>query len=89
MKPLVKICGLSDSVAVQAAVEAGAGAVGFVFADSVRRISPADAARLAANLPTQIVRVRGLSPAIQKPLKRKAKILLTLPRKSLMNCVQG
>jgi phosphoribosylanthranilate isomerase len=57
VKPLVKICGLADSVAVQAAVEAGAGAVGFVFADSVRRISPADAARLAANLPTQIKRV--------------------------------
>ena len=41
---LVKICGLREQEHVQAAVAAGADAVGFVFADSVRRIEPADAA---------------------------------------------
>jgi len=54
---LVKICGLTDAVAVGAAVEAGADAVGFVFAESARMVSPADAARLAADLPSTVRRV--------------------------------
>lgn len=39
----VKICGLSTAEHVQVAVDAGADAVGFVFADSVRRVAPAHA----------------------------------------------
>lgn len=54
---LVKICGLTDAAAVGAAVEAGADAIGFVFAESVRRISPPAAARLAAGLPSTVRRV--------------------------------
>ena len=45
----VKICGLSTSEAVQAAVEGGAAYVGFVFfAPSPRNLSPERAAELAA-----------------------------------------
>lgn len=44
---LVKVCGMTDETAVQAALAAGADAIGFVFAPSVRRVSPAQAARLA------------------------------------------
>ncbi len=44
----VKICGSTTAVAVAAAIEAGADAVGFVFAPSVRRVSAAQAAKLAA-----------------------------------------
>jgi len=44
----VKICGSTTAVAVAAAIEAGADAVGFVFATSVRRISPSQATKLAA-----------------------------------------
>jgi phosphoribosylanthranilate isomerase len=54
---LIKICGLTDSVAVQAAVDAGANAVGFVFADSPRRVTPQHAANISAIVPQQIKRV--------------------------------
>lgn len=53
----VKICGLTDAAAVEAAVTAGADAVGFVFADSVREIAPAAAQALCRDLPAGIVRV--------------------------------
>ncbi len=43
----VKICGMTTAVAVQTAIEAGADAIGFVFARSTRRVSPAVAAELA------------------------------------------
>lgn len=43
----LKICGMTDAEAVSAALEAGADAIGFVFAPSVRQVTPAQAARLA------------------------------------------
>lgn len=43
----VKICGMTDERAVSAAMAAGADAIGFVFAPSVRKITPARAAELA------------------------------------------
>ena len=44
----VKICGMTDAAAVSAALAAGVDAIGFVFAPSVRRVTPAQAAALAA-----------------------------------------
>jgi phosphoribosylanthranilate isomerase len=38
MSIFVKICGLSDEKHVHAAIDAGADAVGFVFAKTVREI---------------------------------------------------
>ncbi|MBT8081772.1 MAG: phosphoribosylanthranilate isomerase [Gammaproteobacteria bacterium] len=54
---LVKICGLGSAEQVRAAVDAGADAVGFVFAESVRRVTPEQAARFAADVPHGIRRV--------------------------------
>lgn len=54
---LVKVCGLSTAEQVQAAVEAGADAVGFVFADSVRRVAPRHAAAIASRVPDTVRKV--------------------------------
>jgi len=53
----VKICGLAHASGVQAAIKAGADAVGFVFAASTRRVTPRQAALLANRVPTTIKRV--------------------------------
>ena len=55
---MVKICGMTDERAVQAAVDAGADALGFVFFDkSPRSLSPERAVRLAAKVPQHVRRV--------------------------------
>lgn len=53
----VKVCGLTTPEAVSAAVDAGVNAVGFVFAESKRKVTPRQAAELARNVPGSIVRV--------------------------------
>lgn len=57
MSLLVKICGLRKADDVKAAVNAGADAVGFVFAESVRRVTPAEARKLTQYLPKRVRRV--------------------------------
>lgn len=47
MKLWVKICGLTSEAGLAAAIEAGADAVGFVFARSKRQVTPQRAAELA------------------------------------------
>ncbi len=53
----VKICGITDLASAQVAVEAGADAVGFVFADSARKVSVTRAAEIAKELPGRVLRV--------------------------------
>ncbi len=57
MTVFVKVCGLSTPEDVAAAVSAGADAIGFVFAESPRRVSVAMAAELTRDVPASIVRV--------------------------------
>lgn len=51
MRVRVKICGVTSAAAACAAAEAGADAIGFVFAESPRRIGVERAAEIAACLP--------------------------------------
>lgn len=57
MSLVVKICGLRSAAEVAVAVDAGASAIGFVFAESVRQVTPEEAANAARNLPDGVVRV--------------------------------
>ena len=58
MNLFVKICGITDQAGLEAAIEAGADAVGFVFhASSPRNVTPALAATLAARLPRSMTSV--------------------------------
>jgi phosphoribosylanthranilate isomerase len=56
-RTFVKICGITTPAALHAAIEAGADAVGFVFAESPRRVAPEAAAALARLVPPGILRV--------------------------------
>jgi phosphoribosylanthranilate isomerase len=53
----VKICGIQQLEAAMWAVEAGADAVGFVFADSKRRVTLEKAAAISDSLPAGILRI--------------------------------
>src|SRR5262245_37154984 len=58
MTMLVKICGITRLEDAEAAVEAGAGAVGFVFwPESPRFVDPYRARRIAARLPAFVTTV--------------------------------
>jgi phosphoribosylanthranilate isomerase len=53
----VKVCGLTTPEGVAAAVDAGVNAVGFVFAESKRKVAAQQAAQLARDVPGNILRV--------------------------------
>jgi phosphoribosylanthranilate isomerase len=54
----IKVCGVASEAALEAAVAAGADALGFVFyAGSPRNLAPARAAELAARVPRSVSRV--------------------------------
>ncbi len=53
----VKICGLNNKEHVDAAVAAGADAIGCVFAESVRRVDPGRATEITRDVPKDVKRV--------------------------------
>lgn len=56
MSVLIKICGITTPEALDAAILAGAHAVGFVFADSPRKVSTTIAAKLAKKVPGSVLK---------------------------------
>ena len=57
MSLIIKICGFRDARQVDAAVAAGADAIGFVFAESIREVSTEVANRASANIPSGVRRI--------------------------------
>lgn len=57
MNTFIKICGLRDAESVAAVVAAGADAIGFVFAESVRQVSPAQARSMSRAIANDVQRV--------------------------------
>jgi len=53
----VKICGITDCKTAQFAIEAGADAIGFVFAESKRQISVSKAKEIIQTLPKHILKI--------------------------------
>jgi phosphoribosylanthranilate isomerase len=53
----VKICGITDLTTAIAAVDYGADAIGFVFAESKRKISVIKAKELISHLPKEVLKV--------------------------------
>ena len=57
MRPFVKICGLKEREHIDAAIEFGVDAIGFVFVKSVRRISIEEALEISEGITNKIKRV--------------------------------
>ena len=54
---MIKVCGLRHAASVEAAVAAGADALGFVFAPSIRQVDARQAAFIARRMPRHVLRV--------------------------------
>lgn len=71
----VKICGLTNRDDTLAAVDAGAQAVGFVFAPSPRRAVPAEIARFIHEIPPDVCRVGVFVDESPEEIERLAALL--------------
>ena len=77
----VKICGTTNLEDAQASIEAGADALGFVFAPSTRRISPKDVGKITAQI----------APAVEKFgvfVNQSPEIIVDTVRKARLTGVQ-
>ncbi|KXH80678.1 phosphoribosylanthranilate isomerase [Sporosarcina sp. HYO08] len=65
----VKICGLMEKQHVKAAVDAGADAIGFVFAPSKRRVTVEQARELAKEIPPHVLKIGVVVDASREELE--------------------
>ena len=72
----VKICGLMEHEHVLAAVEAGADAIGFVFAPSSREVTVEQAKELASRIPANVLKIGVFVNETQEEITR---IFKTVP----------
>lgn len=72
MRIFVKICGLSTPRAISEAIHAGADAIGFVFAESPRQVTPKRAAQLCRDVSPAIIRVAVMRNPTQDEWQRVA-----------------
>ena len=70
MSLFVKICGITEPESAITAHEAGADAIGLVFAPSARRVSPEEARRIAAAVPESVIRVAVFLRPVQDEVDR-------------------
>ena len=57
MRVHIKVCGITDIASAQACLDGGVDSIGFVFADSVRRVTPEAASRISSAVPGPMKRV--------------------------------
>ena len=69
----VKICGLMEREHVKAAVDAGADAIGFVFAPSSRRVTISEAKELARHIPPGVLKIGVFVDAPREEIERAFK----------------
>ena len=53
----IKICGLTTKTAIDTAIQSGASYLGFVFAESPRKITPENVRALTQDLPEKVKKV--------------------------------
>jgi phosphoribosylanthranilate isomerase len=78
----IKVCGLTDAHALDAAVDAGADAIGFVFAESPRRVALDRAEVLVERVPALVSRVA----VLKNPSQEHAAAVASCAWFSLMQC---
>ncbi len=71
----IKICGTTNLEDALAAVEAGADALGFVFAESARRITPEAAAEITRHLPANVEKIGVFVSEAPERIKAIAKLV--------------
>lgn len=66
----IKICGTTNLEDAQLSIAAGADALGFIFAESPRRISPPDAKKIVAELRKEFKRIRKVGVFVNETIEK-------------------
>lgn len=70
----IKICGLKNPAAIEAAIEGGANYLGFVFAESPRQVTAENVRRLTSGIPKEVKKVGVFVSPTQAEVEENAEI---------------